>query len=382
MPLSGHSPCVPISDGPVEDVLSSTDVRIPWWFFVLGLVPPPLLVVLDVLGPEGSFRPAALVWALSMLGVSLWLLFRRSPRPPLEPSVPSGLDVTVVFNPSKAVDPVARREEVLASLARHAPRRVRWLETTLEDPGTLACRGALEEGTDLVLACGGDGTVMACATALVGSKIPLAVLPSGTGNLLATHLQLSSLLDEAVDVAFSGERVRVDVGWCADRAFLVMAGIGFDAQMVGEASPTLKRHAGWLAYVVSGSRHLFDRPSSFEVTVDGVTTSHWGKGVLVANVGTLSGGMQLLPAAAFDDGLLDVAVLSPRGVLGWVRLGGRLLARSRRPSGELQVRQGREVSVRSSRPLPFDVDGDALGVTRELSVSLRPRSLTLMRPLA
>jgi hypothetical protein len=95
---------------------------------------------------------------------------------------------------------------------------------------------------------------------VAGSGIPLGVLPCGTGNLLARNLALPLSLDEALTVALTGSDRRLDVGTANGRPFVVMAGIGFDAEMLEGGSEELKKHMGWAAYVLSALRHLGAAP--------------------------------------------------------------------------------------------------------------------------
>lgn len=145
---------------------------------------------------------------------------------------------------------------------------------------------------DLVLAAGGDGTVMACVTGLAASGVPLAVLPAGTGNLLALNLDLPSDLDDAVDVALHGDRRHLDIGALdggADR-FVIMSGLGFDAAMLRDANPTLKTRIGALAYVLSGLRQLRRRPARFRIRLDDQPPiTRVGQGLLIANLGPPTG---------------------------------------------------------------------------------------------
>lgn len=172
--------------------------------------------------------------------------------------------VAVVFNPATSPDDAPeRKRDLQAALNAAGVEVVVWLETTKQEAGQGLTRQAVEQGVDLVLAAGGDGTVMACVTGLAASDVPLAVLPAGTGNLLALNLDLPSDLDDAVDVALHGDRRQLDVGALdggADR-FVIMSGLGFDAAMLRDANPTLKTRIGALAYVLSGLRQLRRRPA-------------------------------------------------------------------------------------------------------------------------
>src|SRR5207249_439378 len=124
---------------------------------------------------------------------------------------------------------------------------VLWLETTRQDPGRGLARKAVADGADLVMVAGGDGTVMACVTALAGTDVPLAVLPGGTGNLLANNFEIPRELDGALEVALRGDRRRLDVGAVGDDRFVIMCGIGFDAAMLRDADSELKARIGAVA---------------------------------------------------------------------------------------------------------------------------------------
>jgi diacylglycerol kinase-like protein len=144
-----------------------------------------------------------------------------------------------------------------------------WLQTTIEDPGEGQARIALAAGADVVLACGGDGTVRHVARVLAGSGTPLGLVPTGTANLLARNLAIGSGDPaKATRIALCGTNRAVDVGWVLidDRAeeqvFMVMAGVGFDAEIMAGASHELKARLGPLAYFLSGARA--DRAAGFD----------------------------------------------------------------------------------------------------------------------
>jgi YegS/Rv2252/BmrU family lipid kinase len=307
---------------------------------------------------------------------------QRAGEPPTERQAPPR-HVAVVFNPATGGGEAdARRSDTRAALD-DAGLDVLWLETTPEDPGQGATREAIAKGVDLVMAQGGDGTVMACVTGLAGTDVPLAVLPGGTGNLLATNFDIPSDLDGAVQVALHGERRRLDVAAMGEDRFVVMGGIGFDAAMLRDADPRLKERLGAVAYVVSGLRQLRRRPTRFELRLDGAAPfTRVGQGVLVGNLGRLQGGLPVMPDARPDDGLLDIAVLQTRTLLDWARLAIGVLLRRRRNDPELEVLRARRVEVRCDRPQPVERDGDPAGATEHLVVEIVPRALTLCVPPA
>ncbi len=286
----------------------------------------------------------------------------------------------VVVNPSKVTDLEGRRREICAVLAEAGWPEPLWLSTTPEDPGCGQTAEAVEQGAEVVFACGGDGTVMACAGTLAGTDVALAVLPSGTGNLLATNLALPSRVADGVRVAIAGARRRIDLGSCGNTYFTVMAGMGFDAQMIDGTSERLKKHIGWPAYVIAGVRHLRRRPMRVRIRLDGgKPLRRRARTVLVGNVGKLQGGIPLLPDAQPDDGWLDVAVLTPHTLGHWLAMAWGVLRR-RRAVRRMETFRARHVEVYSNRAQPRELDGDLIEPARSLDVTIRPAALWLCVP--
>ena len=278
---------------------------------------------------------------------------------------------------SRGPDPRALLRSALSERGEPPPREY---TTSDADAGTEVTRTALAEGAQLVVVCGGDGTVSACAAALAGTGVPMAVVPMGTGNLVAGNLGLPRAPQAAVAVALDGVDRRLDLGRIGEGVVVGMAGLGLDAAMVQDAPHALKRRVGWAAYVVSLVRHLGDRHHTLVLDVDGERTLHRKvAGVVVGNMGRLHGGLALFPEAEPDDGLLDVVVIAPRGLRGWVS-GIADLLRGKHNSSALQRRRGRHIVVTGQRPLRREADGDALPDDREMDVTVEPGALLLRTP--
>lgn len=291
-----------------------------------------------------------------------------------------GLRSAVVVNPVKVADLDELRETVDGALAAAGWPPPLWFETTPEDPGRGQTEKAVSAGVDVVFACGGDGTVMSCVSALVGTDVALAVLPQGTGNLLAANLGLSTDLAAGLEVAVERGRRQLDVGAVEDAYFTVMAGMGFDAQMLEATSETTKARIGWPAYVMGAARHLRDRPMRVTIRLDDrPPLRRRARSVLVANVGRLQGGVTLLADAEPDDGWLDVAVLTPRTLRHWLAMSWALVRR-RDSVPRMEVFRARRVQVTSNRAQPRELDGDLILPGRRLVAEVRPRALWLCVP--
>ena len=294
---------------------------------------------------------------------------------------PRGPRSTVVVNPSKVPDMDLLRRTIEEGLSGAGWPDPVWVETTPEDPGRGQAEQAVRDGTELVFACGGDGTVMAVVGALAGTDVAMAVLPAGTGNLLAANLGLGDDPATGVQVALAGGRKRIDVGVLDDRPFAVMAGMGFDAQMLEGTSDTAKKHIGWLAYVGGAVKHLRDRPMRVRIVLDGgKPLTRRPRTVMVGNVGRLQGGVRLLSEADPADGKLDVAILSPRSLAHWASLAWSVVRRHEQvPLMETYTVE--RVEIRASRPQPRQLDGDLIDPGRTMMVHVQPRALLLCVPV-
>lgn len=290
----------------------------------------------------------------------------------------------VVVNPSK-FDRLGAVKTTFAKLcAEHGWPEPSWYETTAEDPGEGQARQAVAAGATLVCSLGGDGTVRSVASGMVDAGIPMGLLPGGTGNLLARNLKLPiDDLCAALMVAVTGADSRIDVGevtWDDDEPaiFLVMAGMGLDAEMMAGVDDRLKQRIGWLAYAVSGARALFRLGFAVRVlAAQQRAVSQHARTVLVGNCGELAGGLQLIPEASLDDGQLNTVLASPSSITGWLAIALNFVSVRRRGHPALVHLVSEWVEVATKEPIEAQLDGDAVGVRRRMRCTIRPRALTV-----
>jgi YegS/Rv2252/BmrU family lipid kinase len=242
-------------------------------------------------------------------------------------------------------------------------------------------RDVIEAGADLVFVWGGDGMVQRTIDAIAGSETTLAIVPAGTANLLATNLGIPIDLGSAVNVGLHGARRKLDVGTMNGERFAVMAGAGFDARMIRDASSRLKTRSGRLAYVFSGARNINKTAVKTKVKVDG---HKWFEGtttcVLFGNVGKLFGGLTTFPGARPDDGRLELGIVTARGVWQWGRALARTVTRRPERSPFVEVTTGRRFSVRFDRPVTYELDGGDRKKTKRLDVEIEPEAVTVCVP--
>lgn len=312
----------------------------------------------------------------------------------------------LVYNPTK-VDGDELREQV-ASLASEAGwSEPLFYETTVDDLGDDVTRQALEEGVTVVLVAGGDGTVRAVSEAMTGSDVPLAIVPSGTGNLLARNLRLP--LDDAeamVKAAFDGDVHPIDVGIATlarpdgeseKRAFVVMGGMGLDAAMIANTSGKLKKKVGWVAYVDGAARSLMNAkpfPVIYQVPGHKVHRANV-QSVVFANCGSLPAGLELIPEASVNDGALDIAVFQPKNPLGWLLVwrrvawdnsflrrfrAGRQILSLRTRDNAVRFTRGAGIDLATQAPQPVQLDGDEFGEATHVTARIAAGGLKIAVP--
>jgi diacylglycerol kinase family enzyme len=327
-----------------------------------------------------------------VLFVLIWRAGRRpGPASPAQPGS-DGLppQAAVVVHGGKIDDHDARRHQIEVLSGRLGWRTPIWLETTAEDPGRSQTQAALDGGAAAVVAFGGDGTARVVAEVLAHTGVAMGLLPAGTGNLLARNLGIPpNRLEAALQIALTGRERKIDVGRAElgreidedpqREAFLVMAGLGFDAEVMAGTDPHLKEKLGWGAYVVAGAGRLRGRRTPVTMQVDdGPVQQRKIRAVVVGNLGMLQGGIQLMPGALPDDGWLDVVVVSPRSVLGWLSVTGAVL--TRRTHTTVEHFRCRTIEVRSERPLHAQLDGDTAGTAQLLRATVDPLALLIRVP--
>jgi diacylglycerol kinase family enzyme len=324
---------------------------------------------------------------------------------------PSGSDAAarhaaVVFNPVKLAE-ADLRASVATAQQEAGWDETRWYPTSVEDPGTGQAKQAVADGADVVLAAGGDGTIRAVAEGLRGGHVPIALLPAGTGNLLARNMRLSlDRMDESVSAAFTGVNRAIDIGVVdleredgsrATHAFVVMAGLGLDAAMIANTDPELKKRVGWLAYVGGIARSVKgDNAIRMRFKLDDEPSrSVRVHTVLIGNCGVLTGNILLLPDAAIDDGVFDIVALRPEGLIGWVQIlwkilwengvmrrtevGRKLLSRTKEVR-TLRYLKGERIVLRPDEPQEFQIDGDTMGEVVAVRARMDPLGLTVRIP--
>jgi YegS/Rv2252/BmrU family lipid kinase len=293
-------------------------------------------------------------------------------------------DALIITNPSAARAGVRGLAAARRRLEAHGFRVT--VETTgATGDGERLARVAAGGGVGVVIAHGGDGTVMDVAAALVGTKLPLGLLPGGTGNVLAGNLGIGRSFVAAADTIAAGVTRLIDVGRlttaAGSRYFAVNCAAGFAADLMAETAQRHKRRYGVAAYVARAivmAGNLVRAATRIEV--DGAVHEGHAATVIVANCGHLVPGvLALADGIAPDDGMFDIAVLDAASYASALRILWRMFQRRPEADAGITFYRGRTVRVSCDPVLPVEADGEALGLT-PMAVELIPLALTVLAP--
>lgn len=293
----------------------------------------------------------------------------------------------VVLNPAAGHEDAARVRRQIGGAFAVRGAGFDLIETTCAGDAERLAREAVGRGYRAVVAAGGDGTIAEVITGLAGSCVPLGIIPRGTGNQLAANLAIPSDVDAAVEVVVSGRTTPMDIGQLdGGRYFALMAGAGWDAEVMAACTRELKERWGFAAYLFAGIR-MAVTPSStlFRITADGRELEVRAATVLIANVGELFSNLiiptavQIAPGCTFDDGLLDVCIFAPQKLTDVAAVLWKVARHRYIGDKRMIYLQAREIRIEADPPVAIQVDGDC-GPTTPLDVRAVPGGVRVLVP--
>lgn len=293
----------------------------------------------------------------------------------------------VILNPAAGQEEPSRvRRQIGGALAVRGTS-FDLAETTGAGDAERLAKEAVQLGYRSVVAAGGDGTIAEVITGLAGGPVPLGIIPLGTGNQLASNLGIPPDVERAVEVAVNGVPQTIDLGQLGNgRYFALMAGAGWDAEVMGSCSRELKERWGFGAYLFQGLRRVAAPPSAlFRIEADGADFEVRAATVLIVNAGQLFSSLfpvevQIAPAASFHDGLLDVCIFAPRNLPDVAAVLWKVARRKYVGDERMIYFQARQVSIEADPPIVTQVDGDSTGET-PLTARAVPGGVKVLTPV-
>jgi diacylglycerol kinase (ATP) len=294
----------------------------------------------------------------------------------------------IVLNPAAGQEDPERLRRALGGAFAVRKAAFDLVETLGAGDAAVHARRAVELGYKAVVAVGGDGTVAEVISGLAGSPVLLGIVPQGTANQVAGNLHLPMDVERAVEVVVTGRAVPMDVGELDNgRYFALIAGAGWDAEVMSIATRQLKDRWGFWAYLYAGLRRAM-APSSalFRITVDGQQFEVRAATVLVANVGQifhelLPVELPIAPGSSVSDGLLDICIFAPRNLPDVAAVLWKVARRNYRGDERMLYLQAREIRIEADPPVITQVDGDPAGET-PLVARVVPGGVRVLVPAA
>ena len=248
--------------------------------------------------------------------------------------------------------------------------------------GQRLAKAAVRSGADVVAVHGGDGTVMEVASGLIGSDVPLAIIPGGTANVMSIELGIPRDLIEATALAVSSPRNirKVDMGRIDSHYFMLRASVGFEAAMVEGAHRELKDRYGVLAYAISAFQALIEpQIAHYSLTLDDEVVEVEGMTCIVANSGSMgTPQFSMAPNIRIDDGLLDVLVARKADLPSLISLAASVVGGSENETN-LQHWQVHKVTIAAEPALSLQADGEIVGET-PVTAEVLPSAISVIVP--
>jgi YegS/Rv2252/BmrU family lipid kinase len=284
------------------------------------------------------------------------------------------------------INPAAGQPEPILHILNNAfrPAGVKWDVSITHEYGdaTRQAREAAEGGADVVVAYGGDGTVMEVVNGLIGTEVPLGILPGGTGNVLSIEVDIPQTSEEAAQLLVSDEaQIRhIDVGQSGQNYFLLRAFVGFDAQRIQLVTREMRDQYGKMAYLLAALKAIPEsKRLRFRLTLDGQEVESEGFTCIIGNAGNMGvRALSLSPDTSISDGLLDVFVmhgLDPKSLASAVAS----IADKPLDPDSLQHWQAQEITIATDSPQAVIGDGESWGET-PISLKVLPGAVSVIAP--
>lgn len=292
--------------------------------------------------------------------------------------------IAVILNPVSGAKGRSNTKRTLLNTLRYGAEqklyKVNFFRTHKAKQATQLAAKAAQDGYDLIICCGGDGTVNETSAALLGASVPLAIIPAGSGNGLARHLGIPLSVRGALNAALHGNTIRMDCGTIAGQHFCTTAGIGLDAE-VGWLFAQLEGR-GMAAYVQATAQLYFKyTPREYSITINGVQTKETALLITFANASQFGNNAAIAPKASVCDGKLDLVIVRPFPKIEIGILAAMLFSKTLDQSPYIKTQSFDTLHIETSQPIRGHADGEPITLPAAFDVSVRPGAISMRTPL-
>lgn len=289
--------------------------------------------------------------------------------------------IVFIVNPKAGITP--KSKVVIELLAGNIIPASRFIPevvfTERAGHATEIAKTAIENGADIIVASGGDGTVNEVACALVNTNIPMGILPAGSGNGLARCLGISMSYAFALRTIIRGNTKLMDVATVNDTLYTSIAGIGFDAFVAKKFAESSIR--GMLSYMQIILQEFSSyKPGKYSLTIDGVSIEKQALMIVFANSDQFGFNTRIAPDAKVDDGLLDICVIRKMPVSQLLNVGYHSMRGTLNTTAYAEYFRGKEITISNIEDQLMNIDGEPKIVTAPVTISIKPLSLRVIVP--
>jgi YegS/Rv2252/BmrU family lipid kinase len=288
--------------------------------------------------------------------------------------------VRFIINPVSGDKQSENKEKIIHDNLNHDLYEYECSYTKGKGHATQLSSEAVKLGHDIVVACGGDGTVNEVANGLRGSQVPLGIIPGGSGNGFAMYIGMGRNTAQAVRKLNSVEIRAIDTCTVNDIFFINLAGVGFDALIAYKAENEKKRGLKMYVNLVTKEMVRF-KAENFKVIYDGESIEGAFTTIAIANAPMYGYNFTVAPQAELSDGLFDIIFIKEASILRTLSTSWRMLNKTIDKSSIVEVRKAKSVKVISQRPYYFHVDGESFEFTDTLEFTMDPLSLNVLFPI-
>ncbi len=288
----------------------------------------------------------------------------------------------IILNPVSGPGNEKDRKKTIQSIAKENGWDGELQTTTIQNTATDIASQAIKKGVTHLIVCGGDGTIMEVVGACVNKNITVGIVPLGTGNLFAQNVRIPLDTTKSMKIALHGKPLKIDIGRANAIYFAILAGIGFDAEMIKGANRQLKNRIGVLAYLYSALRSLLRSSTIYKLQVDeNKPIIVRAKTILAANLGKIQGGYYLVPQTSATNGRLSIGIIQAKNWYYWISLLRHTVSGNINKSPHYTFLKGKKIVISViGRKKAFECDGNIFPPTKQLTIEILPRALTILTP--
>ncbi len=290
-------------------------------------------------------------------------------------------NIAFIINPISGSKEIQKEKKKLPKLIMQTLDDEQWLPnitfTEYAGHGTELAYQYARMGFDAVVAVGGDGTVNEVARGLKETKTALGIIPMGSGNGFARHLNIPMRPQKAIELINHSEPIFVDYGLANGRMFVCTCGTGFDAVIADNFAAGSKR--GFMSYIQNTIKEAFTyHPRTYHIVGDGLDVTHKAFLITFANANQWGNDAKIAPKASIQDGKMDIMLMSSNALLAGASLALRLFAGSIDGSHFMDTIRAKEVTVEREEIAPFHIDGDPVEIEKDIHIKMVPDGLRVL----